>query len=155
MTGPTHASGREKCGLLLQCCKTKYLEKQAKQIMTRSATFAEVLVALESHPTTPCCLTRPDTHNIIAYADASGATGLTPTTAGAALKLRAEARVRQEQHQLTGITVFGASSHGELKTLAIIVDAINNPGGQACDRRLHVWVVDAAALDFQIIRRLT
>ena len=47
MTGQTHASGRVKCDLLLQWCKTKYLEKQVKQIVTKSATFAEVLVALE------------------------------------------------------------------------------------------------------------
>ena len=47
MTGQTHASGRVKCDLLLQCCKTRYLEKQVKQIMTKSANFAEVLVALE------------------------------------------------------------------------------------------------------------
>ena len=52
LTGQTHASGRVKCDLLLQCCKTKYLEKQVKQIMTKSATFAEVLVALErQYPT--------------------------------------------------------------------------------------------------------
>ena len=30
MTGQTRASGRVKCDLLLQCCKTKYLEKQVK-----------------------------------------------------------------------------------------------------------------------------
>ena len=48
MTGQTHANGRAKCDLLLQCCKTKYLEKQVKQIVTKSATFADVLVALES-----------------------------------------------------------------------------------------------------------
>ena len=36
-----------KCDLLLQCCKTKYPEKQVKQIVTKSATFADVLVALE------------------------------------------------------------------------------------------------------------
>ena len=47
LTGQTHASGRVKCDLLLQCCKTKYLEKQVKQIVTKSTTFAEVLVALE------------------------------------------------------------------------------------------------------------
>ena len=47
MTGKTRASGRVKCDLLLQCCKTKYLEKQVKQIVTKSATFADVLVALE------------------------------------------------------------------------------------------------------------
>ena len=52
MTGQTHASGRVKCDLLLQCCKTKYLEKQVKQIVTKSATFADVLVALErQYPT--------------------------------------------------------------------------------------------------------
>ena len=52
MTGQTRASGRVKCDLLLQCCKTKYLEKQVKQIVTRSATFADVLVALErQYPT--------------------------------------------------------------------------------------------------------
>ena len=31
----------------LQCCKTKYLEKQVKQISTKCAIFAEVVVALE------------------------------------------------------------------------------------------------------------
>ena len=52
LTGQTHASGRAKCNLLLQCCKTKYLEKQVKQIVTKSATFADVLVALErQYPT--------------------------------------------------------------------------------------------------------
>ena len=52
MTGVTHASGRVQCDLFLQCCKTKYLEKQVKQIVTKSATFADVLVALErQYPT--------------------------------------------------------------------------------------------------------
>ena len=52
MTGQTHSSGRVKCDLLLQCCKTKYLEKQVKQIVTKSATFADVMVALErQYPT--------------------------------------------------------------------------------------------------------
>ena len=52
LTGQTNASGRVKCDLLLQCCKTKYLEKQVKKIVTKSATFADVLVALErQYPT--------------------------------------------------------------------------------------------------------
>ena len=52
MTGRTCNSWRVKCDLLLQCCKTKYLEKQVKQIVTKSATFADVLVALErQYPT--------------------------------------------------------------------------------------------------------
>ena len=52
LTGKTHARGRVKCDPLLQCCKTKYLEKQVRQIVTKSATFADVLVALErQYPT--------------------------------------------------------------------------------------------------------
>ena len=52
LTGQTHASGRVKCDLLLQCCKTRYLEKQVRQIVTNSATFADVLAALErQYPT--------------------------------------------------------------------------------------------------------
>ena len=52
LTGQTHASKRVKCDLLLQCCRTKYLEKQVKQIVTNSATFTDVLVALErQYPT--------------------------------------------------------------------------------------------------------
>ena len=47
MTCQTHAGCRVKCDLLLQFCRTKYLEKQVKQIVTKSATFAEVLVALQ------------------------------------------------------------------------------------------------------------
>ena len=52
MTGRTRPSGRVKCDLLLQCCNTKYLDKQVKQIVTKSASFADVLVALErQYPT--------------------------------------------------------------------------------------------------------
>ena len=52
LTGQTDASGRVKCDLLLQCCKTKYLEKQVRQIVTKSATFANVLVAFQrQYPT--------------------------------------------------------------------------------------------------------
>ena len=47
MTSQTRATGRVKCDLLLQCCKTEYLEKQVKQIVMKSATFADVLAALE------------------------------------------------------------------------------------------------------------
>ena len=52
LTGQTRASGRVKCDLLLECCKTTYLEKQVKQIATKFATFAYVLVAFErQYPT--------------------------------------------------------------------------------------------------------
>ena len=52
MTVRTRASSRVKCDLLLQCCKTKYLVKHVKKIMIKSASFADVLVALEmQYPT--------------------------------------------------------------------------------------------------------
>ena len=49
ITRQTHASGRVKSDLLLQCCKSKYLGKQANQIVAKAATFPEVLLALERH----------------------------------------------------------------------------------------------------------
>ena len=52
MTRQTCASGRVKCDLLLHCCKTKYLEKHVKHIVTKSAIFADFFVALErQYPT--------------------------------------------------------------------------------------------------------
>ena len=66
MTSRTRASGPVKCDPLLQCCETKYLEKQVKQIVTKSATFADVLVALErQYPTykTNLCI-RAEIHNL-------------------------------------------------------------------------------------------
>ena len=47
MTSQTNGSGRVKCDPLLQCSEKKYREKQVKQTVKKSATFAEVLVALE------------------------------------------------------------------------------------------------------------
>ena len=67
---------------------------------------------------------QPDNHNTVIFADASGTIGLTPAAAGAALALRPDETGQLRQHHLTGTIVFGASGHGELKTLAIIVDAV-------------------------------
>ena len=77
-------------------------------------------------PITPCRPPCPDDRNTVIFADASGITSLTPATEGAALELRTEAKGRLHQRHLTEATIFGASSHGELKTLPIIVDAVND-----------------------------
>ena len=47
MTGDTHANGRVKSDLLLQCFRTQYLEKQVKKIVIKTATFADLFVTLE------------------------------------------------------------------------------------------------------------
>ena len=90
----------------------------------------------------------------VIFPDASGTSGFTATARGAALALRSDETGQLRQHHLTGTTAFGASSHGELKTLAVIVDAIT----AACKLRQsqphHMWVVIDAAVDFQIVRRL-
>ena len=43
----THTGEMVKCELLLQHCNTRYLQKQVKQVVAKSATFADVLVALK------------------------------------------------------------------------------------------------------------
>ena len=48
MTCSTQASGKVKCDLLLKCCMMKYLEKQVKHVKRNVATFAEVLVSLQT-----------------------------------------------------------------------------------------------------------
>ena len=83
-----------------------------------------------------------------------GTTSLTPAARGAALKLKADTTGRRHQHHLTGATIFGASSHGELKTLAIVADAVSDTHQELRDHTHHVWPVVDAAVDLQIVCRL-
>ena len=89
LTSQTHTSGRVKCDLLLQCCKTKYLEKQVKQMVTKSATFAEswlpwrgsIRPMKQTSPSGPrsrawpCCPTTPNLAGSLSYW-LTGITGL-------------------------------------------------------------------------------
>ena len=102
----------------------------------------------------PSNLPLPDGQNTIIFADASSMMGLTPAAGGATLELRPDATGQLRQHHLTGTTIFRASSHGELKTLAIIVDAVTAVSKARQDQPHHVWVVIDAAVDLQIVRRL-
>ena len=68
--------------------------------------------------------------------------------------MKADTTGRLHQQYLTGATIFGASSHGELKTLAIVVDTVNDTHQEPRDHTHHVWVVVDAAVDFQIVRKL-
>ena len=105
-------------------------------------------------PTSLCRLPRPDNQNTIIFADVSGTTALTSTAGGAALELKPDTVGQLRQHQLTGITIFGASLHGELKTLAIVVDAVTTVSEALQDQQHHILVIFDAAVDFQIVRRL-
>ena len=88
------------------------------------------------------------------FAHASGTTGLTPAAGGTALELSPDTTGQLRQHQLTGATIFGASSHKELETLAITLDGISTAHRQQQDHTHHLRVVVNAAVDLQIIRRL-
>ena len=70
------------------------------------------------------------------------------------MELRTDTAGRLRQHHLTGATIFRASSHGELKTLAIIVESVNDTHQQLRDHTHHVWVVVDAAVDFENVRKL-
>ena len=105
-------------------------------------------------PTTLCRLPCPDDRNTVIFTDASSTTSLTPAAGGAALELRTDAAGGLHQHHLTEATILGASSHGELQTLAIIMDAVNDAHQQPLDHAHHVWVVVDAAVHLQIIRKL-
>ena len=105
-------------------------------------------------PTTPCCLPRTDNQKTIIFADASGTASLMLAAGRAALELRPETAGWLGQHLLTGTTIFGASPHGELKTLAFIMNAINTTHGHPQGDTHHVWVVVIAPVDYQIIARL-
>ena len=84
------------------------------------------------------------------------ATSLLPQAArGAALALQPDETGQLRRHHLTGTTFFGTSSQGEVKTLAIIVDAVTAISNLPQSQPHHVWVVIDAAVDFQILRRLT
>ena len=118
------------------------------------ATIAEETHVHAYQPTSPCRLPQRDDQNTVIFAGASGTMSLTPAASGAALELGPDATGQLRQHHLTGTTIFGASSNGELKTLAIIVDAVGTISEAPHGQPPHVWVVVDAAADFQIIRRL-
>ena len=80
--------------------------------------------------------------------------GLTPAAVRAALELRPDGTGQLRQHHLTGSTIFWASPHGELKKLAMSVDAAGTITRAPQDQAHHVWVVVDAAVDFQKIRHL-
>ena len=99
-------------------------------------------------PTMSCHLLHPEDHNTVIFADASGTTSLTPAAGGAALELKVDTTGGLHQHHLTGATIFGASSHGELKTLAIVMDAVNDTHQETRDHTHYVLVVVDASVDF-------
>ena len=96
---------------------------QPTQITARTAQANPIYVY---HPTSIACLPIPSDTDIIYFTDASGAKQRTPTVRCASVRITRHADgLHVEQH--TGATIFGASSHGDLRTMADAVTATPPP----------------------------
>ena len=96
------------------------------------------------------CLPCPLSCDIIYFFDASGTKQRTPTVGCASVRITWRPNGLHVEHH-TGATIFGASSHGELRTLADAATATPPP---AAIRPRNVWVVVDATVDIHLTSRL-
>ena len=120
---------------------------QPTQMPTRTAQGNPVYVY---HPTSIARLPVPSDTDIIYFTDASRTQQRTPTVGCASVCITRSADSLHVGHH-TGATIFGASSHGELSTLA---DAITATPPPATIRPRNIWVVVDATVDIYLSRRL-
>ena len=102
------------------------------------------------HPTAIARLPIPSDTDIIYFTDASGTQQRTPTVGCASVRITRHADGLHVEHH-TGTTIFGASSHGELRTMADAVTATPPP---TTVRPRNIWVVVDATVDIHLTRRL-
>ena len=92
----------------------------------------------------------PRNTDIIYFTDASGTQQRTPTVGCASRRIIRRADGLHVKHH-TGATIFGPSSHGELRILADAVTATPPP---ATIPPRNIWVVLDATVDIHLTRRL-
>ena len=120
---------------------------QPTQISTRNAQGNPVYVY---HPTAIARLPIPHDTDIIYFTDASGTQQRTPTVGCASVRITWRADGLHVEHH-TRATIFGVSSHGELRTLA---DAVTTTPPPATIRPRNIWVVVDATVNIHLTRRL-
>ena len=120
---------------------------QPTQITARTAQGNPIYVY---HPTGIARLPIPSDTDIIYFTDASGTQQRTPTVGCASVRITRHADGLHVEHH-TGATIFGASSHGELRTMADAVTATPQP---TTIRPRNIWVVVDATIDIHLTRRL-
>ena len=120
---------------------------QPTQITTRTAQGNPVHVY---HPTAIARLPIPSDTDIIYFTDASGTQQRTPTVGCASVRISRHADGLHVDHH-TQATIFGASSHGELRTLADAVTATQPP---ATIQPRNISVVVDTKVDIHLTRRL-
>ena len=120
---------------------------QPAQITARTAQGNPIYVY---HPTAIARLPIPSDTDIIYFTDASGTQQRSPTVGCASVRITRHADGLHVEHH-TGATIFGASSHGELRTMADTVTATPPP---TTIRPRNIWVVVDATVDIHLTRRL-
>ena len=120
---------------------------QPTQITSRTAQGNPVYVY---HPTAIARLHIPSDTDIIYFTDASGTQQRTPTVGCASVRITQRADGLHVEHH-SGAIIFGAPSHGELRTLA---DAISATPPAATIRPRNIWLVVDATVDIHLTRRL-
>ena len=120
---------------------------QPTRIPTRTAQGNPVYVY---HPTAIARLPIQSDTDIIYFTDASGTQQRIPIVGCASVRIDRLADGLHVEHH-TGATIFGASSHGELRTLADAVTATPPP---ATIHPCNIWVVPDATVDIHLTRRL-
>ena len=120
---------------------------QPTQITTRTAQGNPVYVY---HPMAIARLPIPSDTDIIYFTDASGTQQRTPMVDCASVRVTRRADGLHVEHH-TGATIFGASSHGELRILAGAVTATPPP---AMIQPRNIWVVVDATVNIHLTRRL-
>ena len=120
---------------------------QPTQITARTAQGNPIYVY---HPTAIARLPIPSDTDIIYFTDASGTQQRTPTVGCAFVRITRHADGLHVEHH-TGATIFGASSHGELRTMADAVTATPPP---TTIRPRNIWVVVDAKVDIHLTWRL-
>ena len=101
----------------------------------------------------PCRLPQPSPADRLFFTDASGESALTPITGGATLQLTHTGGHYHMDHH-TGHSTYGASSHGELGSMA---DAIAEFAAHLPAHSPHivrVWFVVDATVDTQLLLRI-
>ena len=120
---------------------------QPTQITAKTAQGNPIYVY---HPTAIARLPNPSDTDIIYFTDASGTQQRTPTVRCASVRITRHADGLHVEHH-TGATIFGASSHGELRTMADAVTATPPP---TTIQPRNTWVVVDATVDIHLTRRL-
>ena len=120
---------------------------QPTQITTRTTQGNPVYVY---HHTAIARLPIPSDTDIIYFTDASSTQQRTPTVGCASVRISRHADGLHVEHH-TGATIFGASSHGELRCLA---DAITTTLPPATIQPRNIWVVVVSTIDIHLTRRL-